>query len=228
MLKKFRKTEVIIVVSLAVIFFVGVAIAYQIQKPENRLPIINPSMLNEAVVADSLEHVGRNHRISDFELIDHKGVERTLADMKGQIIIADFFFTTCPSICIDMTKNLRKVQEAYKDEPRIRILSHSVQPEYDSVPVLNEYALANGVDYDKWWLLTGERAEINRLARASYFAVMEQGESWDEHSFIHTENIILVDPQGRLRGFYDGTSDMDTDLLIEQLGWLLEEIEEGE
>ncbi len=226
MLKRFRKSEKIILLVLAIVFFGGVFLAYQIQKPDNRLPIINPAMLNEALVADSLEHIGRNHRISDFSLTDHKGVSRSLKDVEGQIIIADFFFSTCPSICIDMTRNLRKVQEAYIDEPRIRILSHSVQPEYDSVPVLAEYAAANGVDYEKWWLLTGDRAEINRLARASYFAVMEEGETWDEHSFIHTENIILVDPQGRLRGFYDGTSDVDTDLLIEQLGWLIDELEE--
>lgn len=218
-----KKGEVWKISVLLAIFVVGVAIAYQIQKPKPSLPIINPSMLNEALVADSLENIGRNHKISDFTLVDHHGVERTLADVEGQILVVDFFFTTCPSICIDMTKNLRKVQAAFADRDDVRILSHTVQPEYDSVPVLNEYAMLNGVDYDRWWMLTGEKKEIYRLARTSYFAVMEEGESWDEHSFIHTENIILVDQLGRLRGFYDGTDSTQMELLIEQLPILFEE-----
>lgn len=219
---KLRKAEFWKIGVLLGIFIVGVIVAYQIQKPKETLPIINPAMLNEALVEDSLENVGVNHKISDFNLVDHHGVERTLADVEGKILVVDFFFTTCPSICIDMTKNLRKVQEAYKDEPRIQILSHSVQPEYDTVEVLQAYAEANGVNYDQWWLLTGDPYEINRLARTSYFAVMEQGEGWDEHSFIHTENIILVDEKGRLRGFYDGTSDADMQLMIDQIPLLLD------
>lgn len=222
-----KRIDIIRIATLLFVFVAGVTIAYQIQKPKDRLPIINPADLNPALVEDSLERKGMNHTISDFELTDHHGVTRTLDDVEGQILIVDFFFSTCPSICIDMTRNLGRVQEAYLDNPKVRILSHSVQPEFDSVPVLNEYAQSHGVNYDKWWLLTGDRAQINRLARTSYFAVMEEGESWDEHSFIHTENIIVVDPKGRLRGFYDGTSDVDMDLMISQLRWLLDEIEEG-
>lgn len=208
---------------LLFIFVVGVFTAYQIQKPEERLGIINPADLNPALVADSLEGKGMNHVIADFTLVDQRGHERTLEDIKGKIVIADFFFTTCPSICIDMTRNLRRVQERFMEDDQVMILSHTVNPEYDTVPVLQSYGQANGVSYDKWWLLTGDRMEINKLARASYFAVVEQGESFDEHSFIHTENIVLVDPLGRIRGIYDGTNDAEIDLMMHGINLLLKE-----
>lgn len=217
------KSEWVKIGILLVIFIGGVTAGYIIQKPAPRMPIINPADLNPALVEDSLEHVGMNHRISDFHLIDQNGQERSLEDLKGKIIIADFFFTTCPSICIQMTNNLRRVQDAYLNEPMIHILSHSVQPAYDTVPILRAYADNNGVDDDKWWLLTGDKEQIYSLARTSYFAVMEEGESFDEHDFIHTENIVVVDPRGRLRGFYDGTSEVDMNLLIEQVQWLVDE-----
>lgn len=208
---------------LLAIFVVGVAWAYQLQKPKERLKIYNPADLNPAVVADSLEGIGKDHHILDFHLVDQFGHERTLEDVKGKILVVDFFFTTCPSICIDMTRNLRRVQERYMDDDRLLILSHTVNPGYDSVSVLRSYAQVNGVSYDRWWLLTGDRLEINRLARASYFAVMEAGEGWDEHSYIHTENFVLVDPRGRLRGFYDGTADADVDLMMNGIEMLEEE-----
>lgn len=216
-----KKAEIIKIGALLMVFLIGVVVAYQIQKPEETLPILNPADLNPAVVADSLERVGANHTITEFDLIDHRGVQRTKEDVEGKILVVDFFFTTCPSICKDMTSNLRKVQSAFADREDVQILSHTVQPLYDSVPILADYAEANGVNYDQWWLLTGDPYEINRLAFTSYFAVMEEGEGWDEHSFIHTENIILVDQRGRLRGFYDGTDDIAMQQLIDDIPLLL-------
>lgn len=213
---------------LLLITLIGIIYAYNLQKPKERLQIYNPADLNPALVADSLEGKGMNHVISDFDLVDQMGEHRSLEDVEGKIIVADFFFTTCPSICIDMTRNLRRVQEHFSDEENLMILSHTVNPDYDSVEVLQTYAQANGVNYDRWWLLTGDRMEINRLARASYFAVMEEGESWDEHDYIHTENIILVDPKGRLRGFYDGTNDAEIDLMMHGIDLLIDEFKMGE
>lgn len=220
---KLKRAELFKIGALLVVFVVGVAIAYQIQKPDRTLPILNPADLNPAIVADSIEHIGANHRISDFNLIDHEGVNRSLADVEGKVLVVDFFFTTCPSICKDMTRNLRTVQEAFAERTDLQILSHTVQPLYDTVPLLAQYAEDNGVDYNHWWLLTGDPYEINRLAFTSYFAVMEEGESWDEHSFIHTENIILVDQKGRLRGFYDGTDELAMKQLIEDIPLLLKD-----
>lgn len=205
------------------VFVVGVVLAIRIQTPEPRLPILNPSDLNPAVVADSMEGIGMNHVVAPFTLVDQMGQTRTEADVEGKIRVVNYFFTTCPSICMDMAVNMRTVQAAYLHNDVVQLLSHSAMPDYDQPEVLAAYAAANDVNPSRWWLLTGEPAELNRLARTSYFAVLEEGQGWDEHSFIHTENLVLIDHKGRLRGYYDGTSAEEADLLIEHIGWLLKE-----
>jgi protein SCO1/2 len=208
---------------LLVVFVAGVIWAIQIQTPDPRLPILNPSDLNPAVVADSMEGIGINHVVAPFTLLDQSGRTRTEADVEGKIRVVNYFFTTCPSICKDMAVNMRTVQAAYLDNDAVQLLSHSAMPDYDKPDVLAAYAAANDVNPTRWWLLTGDPAELNRLARTSYFAVLEEGQGWDEHSFIHTENLVLVDHKGRLRGYYDGTSADEAALLIEHIGWLLKE-----
>ena len=208
---------------LLVVFLAGVIWAVQIQSPDPRLPILNPSDLNPAVVADTMEGIGMNHVVAPFTLVDQVGQTRTEADVQGKIRVVNYFFTTCPSICKDMAANMRTVQAAYLDNDAVQLLSHSAMPDYDKPDVLAAYAAANDVNPARWWLLTGEPSELNRLARTSYFAVLEEGQGWDEHSFIHTENLVLVDHKGRLRGYYDGTSAEEAALLIEHIGWLLKE-----
>jgi protein SCO1 len=208
---------------LMVIFVGGIIWAIRIQTPDPKLPILNPSDLNPAVVADSLEGVGINHVVAPFILIDQTGTVRTEADVQGKIRVVNYFFTTCPSICKDMAHHLRTVQAAYRDNKAVQLLSHTAMPEYDTPEILAAYAHQNQVNPHRWWLLTGEPEELNRLARTSYFAVLEAGQGWDEHSFIHTENLVLVDHKGRLRGYYDGTSEEETSLLIAHIGWLLKE-----
>ncbi len=170
-----------------------------------------------------MEGIGINHVVAPFTLLDQSGRTRTEADVEGKIRVVNYFFTTCPSICKDMAVNMRTVQAAYLDNDAVQLLSHSAMPDYDKPDVLAAYAAANDVNPTRWWLLTGEPAELNRLARTSYFAVLEEGQGWDEHSFIHTENLVLVDHKGRLRGYYDGTSAEEAALLIEHIGWLLKE-----
>jgi len=218
-----RKGEFWKIGILLVVFIAGVIWAIQIQTPDPRLPILNPSDLNPAVVADSMEGIGINHVVAPFTLLDQSGRTRTEADVEGKIRVVNYFFTTCPSICKDMAVNMRTVQAAYLDNDAVQLMSHSAMPDYDKPDVLAAYATANDVNPTRWWLLTGEPAELNRLARTSYFAVLEEGQGWDEHSFIHTENLVLVDHKGRLRGYYDGTSAEEAALLIEHIGWLLKE-----
>ncbi len=208
---------------LLVVFFAGVAWAIQIQTPDPRLPILNPSDLNPSLVADSMEGIGMNHVVAPFTLVDHTGQTRTEADVEGKIRVVNYFFTTCPSICKDMARNMRSVQAAYLDNDAVQLMSHSAMPEFDKPEILAEYAAVNAVDSKRWWLLTGDPLELNRLARTSYFAVLEEGQGWDEHSFIHTENLVLIDHKGRLRRYYDGTSSDETDLLIEHITCLLKE-----
>lgn len=207
---------------LILVFVVGSTAAYQILQPKPRLPIYNPSDLNPAVVDDDLERVGRGHRIGDFDLIDQWGNKADSSLLQGKIYVADFFFTTCPTICIDMGANFQRIQETYKDEDRFQLVSHTVMPEIDTVEVMHAYGERMGAIKGKWHLLTGEKRELYRMARREYFAVMEQGTSFDEHDFIHTENVILVDEKKRIRGFYDGTSDLDIDRLIGDIQILLD------
>ena len=207
---------------LILVFVVGSTAAYQILQPKPRLPIYNPSDLNPAVVDDDLERVGRGHRIGDFDFVDQWGNKADSSLLQGKIYVADFFFTTCPTICIDMGANFQRIQETYKDEDRFHLVSHTVMPEIDTVEVMHAYGERMGAIKGKWHLLTGEKRELYRMARREYFAVMEQGTSFDEHDFIHTENVILVDEKKRIRGFYDGTSDLDIDRLIGDIQILLD------
>ena len=202
------------------IFAAGVGIAYRMLKPSNELPVYTPAQLNPLVVDPSLRKSTAEHHILDFNLTDQKGRTVTLADTKGKVILTDFFFTTCGNICPKMSTQLERVQEAYKDEPRFVILSHSVTPEIDSVPALNAHADLHGADPERWRFLTGDRKQIYMLARKSWFAVKDTGDG-GPNDFVHTENLILADTLGRLRGFYDGTKPAEVDQAIEDIGKLL-------
>ncbi len=218
-----KKSEYLKIGAILAVFFLGIFFSIRIQTPDFTLPILNPNDLNPGLVDESLQSKGIDHTVAPFSLISQNGMEITQDDVENHIRIVNYFFTTCPGICLDMAKSLRKVQSKYLDNDAIKIMSHSAMPEYDTPKVLKNYAEVNDVDSNRWILLTGEPDLINNLARTSYFTVLKEGEGWDEHSFIHTENLVLVDHKGRLRGYYDGTSENDTDLLIDHIAVLLEE-----
>lgn len=199
---------------LALVFIVGIYGAYQILKPERRLPVYNPSDLDRRLVAEELQRQGRQHRTLPFSLVNQYGDTITQDSTAGKIYVADFFFTVCPDICKDMAAQKRRLQAQLGKEEDFMILSHSVTPVYDSVPVLRAYGELHGAQRGFWHLLTGPKPEIYRLARESYFAVLDQGGKGDESDFIHTENFVLVDRKNRLRGFYDGTDSAAVDQLI--------------
>tara|TARA_B110000008_G_scaffold198088_1_gene196591 strand:- start:4409 stop:5098 length:690 start_codon:yes stop_codon:yes gene_type:complete len=218
-----KKSEYLKIGGILLVFSLGIFLSIRIQTPDFTLPILNPNDLNPGLVDESLQSKGIDHTVAPFSLISQNGMEITQDDVENHIRIVNYFFTTCPGICLDMAKSLRKVQSKYLDNDAIKIMSHSAMPEYDTPKVLKNYAEVNDVDSNRWILLTGEPDLINNLARTSYFTVLKEGEGWDEHSFIHTENLVLVDHKGRLRGYYDGTSENDTDLLIDHIAVLLEE-----
>jgi protein SCO1 len=205
-----------------VIFFAAVIAGYFITRPPDTLPVYHPSQLDRRLVDPEVRRVKGEHRIKDFGLIDQHGDSLTLADTEGKIIVADFFFTTCPTICPKMSMQMARVQEEFKDEPRLLLLSHSVTPETDTPEVLAEYAQRHGADPDRWRFLTGDRAQIYDLSRTSYFAALDEGDGGPD-DFVHTENFVLVDSQRRLRGFYDGTDEKDVGRLIKDLRKLLKE-----
>ena len=218
-----KKSEYLKIGGILLVFSLGIFLSIRIQTPDFTLPILNPNDLNPGLVDESLQSKGIDHTVAPFSLISQNGMEITQDDVENHIRIVNYFFTTCPGICLDMAKSLRKVQSKYIDNDAIKIMSHSAMPEYDTPKILKNYAEVNDVDSNRWILLTGEPDLINNLARTSYFTVLKEGEGWDEHSFIHTENLVLVDHKGRLRGYYDGTSENDTDLLIDHIAVLLEE-----
>ena len=189
---------------------------YQALKPEKRLPIYQPSMVNPELVDSSLVYVKKYHSIADFKLINQNGDTITQANYADKIYIADFFFTTCPTICPVMTANMADIQQIIKGDEEVLLLSHSVTPEIDSVQQLKKYALEKGVIDAKWNLVTGDKKQIYELARKSYLAVLTDGDG-GPYDMIHTENFILVDKERRIRGFYDGTSSEEVAQLLEDL-----------
>ena len=154
------------------------------------------------------------HQIPAFQLINQEGTTITEEVLNGKVTVVDFFFTTCPSICPKMTSNMGLVQDAFLEDNDVVILSHSVTPEYDSVPILNDYAEAKGVISKNWHLLTGERSTIYDLGRNHYYVEEDLGLEKDEDDFIHTENFVLIDQKRRIRGIYNGLNKSSIQQLI--------------
>ena len=201
---------------LALTSIVILALFYNALKPKEKLAIYQPSMVNYELVDSTLQHKKKFHKIAPFSLTNQNGLTVTEKDYMNKIYVADFFFTTCPSICPKMTANMGLIQENIKTDNQVLLLSFSVTPEIDSVQQLKSYAIEKGVIDSKWNLLTGNKKEIYELARKSYLAVKTDGDG-EEHDMIHTENFILVDPEKRIRGFYDGTDTNAMDELLSDI-----------
>lgn len=206
----------------AVLCSVIIAIFYNILNVKKPLPIYQPAMVSEELVDSTIQHQIKYHTISDFELINQNGEIITQETYKNKIYVADFFFTTCPTICPIMTDHMYKIQSEIINDDDVMLLSHSVTPKIDSVPQLKAYAKKKGVIDRKWNLVTGDKKHIYELARKSYFAVKTDGNG-DEYDMIHTENFMLIDKKRRIRGYYDGTNPEDIDKLLEDINILKEE-----
>ncbi|WP_340066857.1 SCO family protein [Ascidiimonas aurantiaca] len=211
-------------ITLLIISAVIIALFYDALKPVKKLPIYQPSSVNPELVDESVQHVKKYHTIAPFSLVNQNGDTITQKDYEGKIYVADFFFTTCPTICPIMTDNMASVQKAILDDNEIMLLSHSVTPQIDSVAQLKKYAIEKGVIDRKWNLVTGDKKHIYELARKSYLAVKNDGDG-GPFDMIHTENFILVDKQKRIRGFYDGTNEEDIQRLLSDLEALKKEYE---
>jgi protein SCO1/2 len=177
---------------------------YNALKPIKVLPVYQPAMVNYELVDSTLQHIKKLHQIAPFRLTNQNGKIITQRDYQDKIYVADFFFTTCPTICPKMTENMALIQARILDDSQVKLLSFSVTPQIDSVAQLKRYAIEKEVNDQKWNLVTGDKKEIYTLARKSFLAVKEEGDG-GPFDMIHTENFILVDPEKRIRGFYDGT-----------------------
>jgi protein SCO1/2 len=204
-----------LVFSVIVIF-----LFFQALKPKKTLPIYNPADVNPELVDSTVQYIQKYHTIADFSFTNQNGKTITQKDYEGKIYVADFFFTTCGSICPIMTTNMLDIQKAFATNPKVMMLSHTVLPETDSVPVLKAYAKKKGVNDVKWNLVTGDKKEIYAMARKSYLAV-KLGKPSELYDMVHTENFILVDTKRRVRGFYDGTKKEEIERLVQDIRWLL-------
>lgn len=197
---------------LLILSVIIISIIYSALKPKKVLPIFQPAQISTALVDSTLQHVKKYHAIADFSLTNQNGKTITQADYADKVYVADFFFTTCQTICPIMTDHMKEIQEALKNDSNIMLLSHTVTPEIDSVAQLKKYALEKGVNDAKWNLVTGDKKQIYELARKSYLAAKDN--PYDQYDLIHTENFVLVDTKRQIRGFYDGTNPEDIDKLL--------------
>jgi protein SCO1/2 len=221
------KKFILLFLALCSLIFIGI---YALQKPKKMLPIFAPRDVNPELVDSTVQHIGNDHKVSAFRFTNQNGKIITQKEYENTIYVADFFFTTCPTICPKMTNNMVWLQKQLKAYPNVKLLSFSVTPDIDTPEVLKKYALKKGVDDTKWNLVTGDKKEIYYLARKSYLAV-KTGKPEEYFDMVHTENFILVDKNKRIRGFYDGTNlDQPTSdpksknmtQLLEDIIWLVE------
>jgi len=215
------------IVFLGAITVIGICIGYyvSIQKEES-LPVLNPIELNPEVVDDSLRNIGHGHRIGDFTLTNQNGKTISLAEVKGKIHVAEYFFTHCGSICPIMNQQMQRVHRKFRSNDDVKILSFTVDPKNDTVQRMKWYANKHGASGGNWHFLTGNKDALYRLARTSYFTLKpaEARNLGDAGSdFIHTNNFVLVDRELRIRGYYDGTNQAEVTKMMHDMEVLLAE-----
>ena len=214
--KKLLKRYAPIVLTMTVFSAFVVSLFYYVNKPIETLPIYSPSMVSKELVEENIQFIKKYHKIKDFSMKNQNGETITQEFYNDKIYVADFFFTTCPTICPIMTENMGYVQEKIKNDSDVLLLSFSVTPEIDSVEQLKKYALEKNVINSKWNLVTGNKKDIYNLARTSYLVAKTNGDG-GKYDMIHTENFVLVDKEKRIRGFYDGTNSKEMDQLLNDI-----------
>jgi protein SCO1/2 len=153
------------------------------------------------------------HTIGSFRFVDQDSSIITNQNMEGKIYVADFFFTSCRTICPVMKSQMLRVYESTKEMDDVLLVSHTIDPEYDTVALLHDFAERLGVESEKWHFLTGQKDSIYKVAQTSYFATAMQ-DNTEPDGFIHSGAFLLVDKKGRIRGKYDGTKEIDVNRLV--------------
>ncbi|HNP07864.1 MAG TPA: SCO family protein [Cyclobacteriaceae bacterium] len=199
------------------VVFVAVAgLISSCAKTEKPLPIFGQ---REVVNGDTVYH-----KVANFQFVDQDSAFVTNETFKDQIYVTDFFFTSCRTICPIMKTQMLRVYEATADIPDVKLLSHSIDPEYDTVALLHDFAKRLGVSSDRWHFVTGVKDSIYKIAQTSYFATAMEDKS-EPDGFIHSGAFLLVDKEQRLRGKYDGTKEEDVNRLLVDINRLRKEYE---
>lgn len=199
------------------IFISWYFISLNTSEPTRRLAYFGPK--NAVKVNDTSYHV-----IPAFEFTNQFNEKVSQEQTNGKIYVTEYFFTTCKSICPIMNENMERVYQAFHDKNDFLILSHTVDPETDSVSVLKAYADLHQVTDKKWMFLTGTKKDLYGLARQGYLLDAEEGDGGEE-DFIHTQNFALVDKDKHIRGYYDGTDSLEVNRLIQEINLLYQEYE---
>ena len=201
---------------IAIILFVLISCKHKSDKSsrEGVLPYYNDASFTPNWISNNNSELSNFHSIPEFSLLNQDGNIVTDKTFENRIYVTDFFFTSCPGICPKMTSNMALIQDAFKEDPDILLLSHSVTPDIDSITTLKKYAEANGVISNKWHLVTGNRSEIYDLGRNYYFVEEDLGERKSVDDFLHTENFVLVDNNRHIRGIYNGLNKSSINQLI--------------
>ena len=216
---RFLKTGLLVVLLLVPVF----AFLFLYRFGDNRFTLrhFGPYTLSEESshngTADTVFH-----QVPDFELTSQEGKPVGTRQLAGSVYVADFFFATCQSICPKMSTQLGRVQEMFRENDQVKLVSYSVNPAHDTVAVLQQYARRYNARPGKWFLLTGPKKEIYELARTGYYLPVAEGDGGPD-DFIHSDKLVLVDPDRHIRGFYDGTDPKEVDRLITEIRVLLRE-----
>ncbi|MGK7396525.1 MAG: SCO family protein [Candidatus Cyclobacteriaceae bacterium M3_2C_046] len=212
-----------------VLFFINLLAILSIEacqtiQEEKKLPVLGRREVVQQEVNGKMEVDTVYHTIPDFKFINQDSSIVTPSTFDDKIYIADFFFTTCPTICPTMKAQMLRVYQEYEDNDQVMILSHSIDPEYDTVAVLREFARRLGVSSEKWHFITGSKKEIYDIGQNAYMVTAKEDEN-EPGGYIHSGAFILIDKDKRIRGYYDGTKQADVNRLIQDIPILLKEYE---
>ncbi len=191
-------------------------------KESERLPILGRKEIKNVTYEGKIQADTIYHTIPDFSFTNQNGETVTQETFRDKIYVADFFFTTCPTICPIMKTQMLRVYEKYKDHPEVMILSHTIDPEHDSVAVLHEFANRLGVTGNTWQFVTGKKEDIYEIGQNSYMITAREDPD-EPGGYLHSGAFLLVDKDRRIRGIYDGTKEEKVDILLQDIEKLLKE-----
>jgi len=210
--------SILIISGMWIVFSIGSCVDSEVDK----LPFYNTPELTPEWISKSDSKYSKIHTISDFEYRDQDSLMVTNKTFDSRVYVANYFFTTCPSICPKMTDNMAILQNKFLKTPQVKFLSHSVTPWIDTVEQLKTYALEKGVVSGKWHLVTGSQADIYKHARTAYLIEGQMGLAKGEDDFLHDEKFVLIDAYRRIRGYYSGIVEDDMKRLEEDIRILIE------
>lgn len=200
----------------------GAYLSFQNPKPPRILETYGSTEIDTTDADGKPITIKKIHEIPDFQFIDQDGNMVTQKTVEGKTYVADFFFTTCESICPVMSKEIMKLTQKLGSDSSVVFLSHTVDPETDSIPQLRAYAQAHQAKSWQWHFLTGDKKALYDMARKGYFVTATQGDGGPD-DFVHTQNFVLVDKYRNIRGYYDGTDSLEMGKLLKDIALLKKE-----